>query len=77
MVLAGVAKAWLTTRALEPGIVSAEASRAEIVALKRRSWLLPAASAVALTLAFVVPAWNIVAMILIAAGRLPPFQSKR
>lgn len=58
MVMADLSKAWLTSRALRPALVGPGASRAEITALTRRSWLIPAASAVALALAFVVPAWN-------------------
>ena len=76
MVIAGLSKAWLTSRALRPALVGPGASREEITALTRRSWLMPAASAIALALAFVVPAWNNAAMILIAAGRLPWFRSK-
>ena len=77
LVVAGLSKAWLTSVALRPALAQQNASRPDRIALIRRSWLMPAASALALALAFVVPAWNNLAMILIAAGRLPWLRTKR
>ena len=75
MLLAGLSKAWLTSRALRSELAPG-APREEVIPIVRRSWLLPVASALALVLAFVTPAWNNTAMFLIAAGRLPWFREK-
>jgi uncharacterized membrane protein len=74
MVLAGVSKAWLTTLAMSPRLVEAGVSPAMARAARRRSWLLPTAAILAFGLAFVVPAWNNLAMLLLLAGRLPMFR---
>ena len=68
----GLAKVWVTRIALRPSLVSPHVSARTIVVARRASWLLPVAAALALALAFVVPAWNNLAMLLIPLGRRLP-----
>ena len=74
LLLAGVSKAWLTAAALRPGLLRPDVTPGVIAAIRRGSWLMPAAAALALALAFVAPAWNNLAMMLLFGLRLPMFR---
>jgi uncharacterized membrane protein len=69
----GLAKVWVTRIALRPSLVMPRVSARSVLAARRTSWLLPGAAALALVLAFVVPAWNNLAMLLILLGRRLPY----
>ncbi len=77
LLLAGLSKARLTAVALRPGMTRPDIPRETIVATLRRSWLMPVASALAIALAFVAPAWNNLAMLILLAARLPMFRGPR
>lgn len=78
LLVVGLAKVWVTRIALRPALVSPHVSPRTVVVARRMSWLLPAAAALALALAFVFPGWNNLAMLLIPLGRRLPFlQDKR
>jgi uncharacterized membrane protein len=69
----GLAKVWVTRIALGQTLISPHVSAREVVVARRMSWLLPTAAAVALPLAFKVPGWNNLAMLLIPLGRRLPW----
>ncbi len=69
----GLAKVWVTRIALGATLVSHHVSAREVVVARRMAWLLPVSSAIALTLAFVAPGWNNLAMLLIPVGRRLPW----
>lgn len=73
LLVVGLAKVWVTRIALRPALVSPHVPARTIVVARRMSWLLPAAAAAALALAFVAPGWNNLAMLLIPLGRRLPF----
>ena len=73
LVLAGLSKAWLTTLAMNPKLLRPGVSPVLATAARRRSWLLPVAAILTFALAFVAPAWNNLAMLVLLAGRLPMF----
>jgi uncharacterized membrane protein len=71
----GLAKVWVVRIALRPALVSLHVAAREVLVARRMSWLLPTASAVALALAFVIPGWNNLAMLVIPLGRRLPWLS--
>jgi uncharacterized membrane protein len=77
LVAVGLAKVWVTRIALRPTLVSPHVSARAILVARRHSWLLPLAALVALGLAFVIPGWNNLAMLLIPLGRRLPFARER
>ena len=74
LLFAGVSKAWLTVVALRPGMLRSDVTPSVITAIRRGSWLMPIAAALAVALAFVKPAWNNLTMLLLFALRLPMFR---
>ena len=73
LLVCALLKVRLTWIALNPALVAADVSVARLKAERRRMWIMPIAAAVTLALAFVVPAWNCMAMILISVLRRMPY----
>ncbi len=74
LLLAGLSKAWLTSVALLPGMLRSDVTPGMIAATRRGSWLMPVAAGLSVALAFVTPAWNNLAMMLMFGLRLPMFR---
>ncbi len=62
-------KAWLTQEALRPDTLAPGVSTATVKAERRSCWLMPAAAALSLALAFVTPGWNMLGLLLMSFGR--------
>lgn len=58
--------------ALRPDLIAAHVPPGQVLAERRRVWVLPAASALTLALAFVVPGWNNLAMLTLLVARWHP-----
>jgi uncharacterized membrane protein len=67
--LAGLLKAYLTVVAVQPDLVARHVTVTEMKQERSASIVFPAAAFVALCLAFVIPGWNNLAMLLIAVFR--------
>jgi uncharacterized membrane protein len=65
LVLAGLLKIRLTAIALRPDLVALDVDPARVAVEKRRQFVLPGVAFLSLLLAFVVPAWNTLAMALV------------
>jgi uncharacterized membrane protein len=73
LLVASLMKTWLNHIVLRPEFVAPGVTAAQITGERRRSWIMPTATAAAFGLAFVAPGWNNLAMILIMALRRLPF----
>jgi uncharacterized membrane protein len=76
LLLAGVSKAWLTMVVTRPKYLRPDVTSGAATNARRRSLLLPTAALLAFGLAFVKPAWNNLAMLLLSAARLPIFNRR-
>ena len=73
LLVAGLLKARLTRIALRPDLISSHVRPAQVQAERRQVLILPLATLLALGLAFVIPAWNNLAMFTIPLFRLLPY----
>jgi uncharacterized membrane protein len=73
LLVAGLLKARLTRIALRPDLLSPHVRPSQVAAERRQVLILPLATTLALVLAFVIPAWNNLAMLTIPLFRLLPY----
>ncbi len=73
LLAAGLLKARLTRIALRPDLISPHVKPSQVEAERRQVLILPLATTLALGLAFVIPAWNNLAMLTIPLFRLLPY----
>jgi uncharacterized membrane protein len=73
LLLAALFKMRLTYVSLRPELVAPSVTKDQIAKELRGSWIMPIATLIALGLAFVIPGWNNIAMLLMPAMRRLPF----
>lgn len=70
LLAAGLLKARLVRKALQPALLDASTTASQVRGEMRGRWIMPIAAATTLALAFVMPAWNNLAMLLLPALKL-------